>query len=127
MKSNIKIRKPYIDNRGKITNILDLSIGSTAIIYSKKGSIRANHYHKRHWHYCYVLDGRIEYYSKKRNSSEKIKKEVFKKGDLFYTPPQIIHAMHFPINTTFITLGSKSRSKESYEKDLVRVPDFFKK
>lgn len=126
MKSKINLSRPFVDSRGLIQNILNKNFGSFVIIESNKGSIRANHYHKRHWHYCYILSGEIEYYSMHRKSN-KIKVENFLTGDLFFTPPQVIHAMYFKKKTIFATLGNRSRSHRSYENDLVRVTDFFKK
>ena len=120
-KTKIQLAGEFTDYRGKILNISNNLFRSCLIIKSKKNSIRANHYHKKDWHYCYVLKGKIEYYSRKVGSKRKPKKEIFIKGDLFFTPPMVEHAFYFPVNTSFITLGKGSRKKINYEKDTVRI------
>ena len=42
-------------------------------------------------------------------------------GQVFYTPPMVEHAMVFPEDTVFLTLGGGTRSHDDYEDDLVRV------
>ena len=54
-KIKIKLAGNFIDQRGQILNITNLLFRSCAIISSKKNSIRANHYHIKDWHYCYVI------------------------------------------------------------------------
>ncbi len=43
----IPIRKPFVDMRGEIRNLIDAPFTSAAVITSVKGAIRANHYHKK--------------------------------------------------------------------------------
>ena len=116
-KVKVKLAGDFKDQRGKITNIANTLFRSCAIIKSKKNSIRANHYHKKDWHYCYVLKGKIEYYYRKHNSNLKVKKITIKSGELFFTPPMIDHAMKFPEYTEFITLGGGSRTKKKYDSE----------
>ena len=120
-KTKIKISKEFTDHRGRILNISNKIFRSCVLIKSKKNSIRANHYHKKDWHYCYVLQGKLEYYFRKVGSNRKPKKEIFKTGDLFFTPPMVEHAFLFLVNTTFIALGRGSRKRINYEKDTVRI------
>ena len=91
------------------------------IIESKKGSIRANHYHLKDWHYCYVISGCIEYYERKVGDNSKPIKNKIKAGEMFYTPPMVEHAMLFPEDTVFLTLAGGTRTEKDYESDLVRV------
>ena len=70
----IKLSGIHQDKRGKIINISNELIRSCALIKSKKNSIRANHYHKKDWHYCYVLKGKLEYYYRNHGTEKKIKK-----------------------------------------------------
>ena len=117
----VKLSKIFKDHRGHIINIANELFRSCALIKSKKNSIRANHYHKRDWHYCYVIKGKIEYYYRKHGSSLKPKKIIIKSGELFFTPPMVDHAMEFLEDTTFLTLGRNSRKQEVYEADVVRI------
>ena len=121
LKVKVKLSKVFKDNRGYILNIANLLFRSCALIKSKKNSIRANHYHKKDWHYCYVLIGKIEYYYRKHGSNLKPKKIIIKSGELFFTPPMVDHAMKFPVYTEFITLGRGSRTKIDYDKDTHKI------
>ena len=62
----LNLKTPFKDDRGIIQNLVSLNksqIRSAVLIESKKGSLRANHYHKVDWHYCYIISGSIEYHS----------------------------------------------------------------
>ncbi len=58
----VALEKPFVDARGAIQPLVDEMMKSAVMIESKKGSLRANHYHKTDWHYCYVISGTIEYF-----------------------------------------------------------------
>ena len=120
-KTKIQLSGEFTDNRGQILNISNNLFRSCILIKSKKNSIRANHYHKKDWHYCYVLKGKIEYYHRKHGLNAKPKKIIIKSGELFFTPPMVDHAMKFPEYTEFITLGRGSRTKINYDKDTQKV------
>ena len=117
----IKQETPFVDERGKIQPLVDIDFKSCVLITSKKGTIRANHYHKTDWHFCYVLKGSIDYYYRPvgvKNTPQMLK---IKKDQLFFTPPMVEHAMVFHEDTTFLTLGGNSRTQSKYEADLVRT------
>ena len=121
----INLEEPFVDERGKIQPLVDMDMKSAVLISSKKGSTRANHYHKTDWHFCYVLSGEIEYHYRNHGDKGKGNKKIIKKGELFFTPPMEDHAMVFKQDTVFLTLGRNSRKQEVYEQDVVRV-DFVK-
>ena len=118
----VETESPFVDARGQIRPLVDLPMESCVLIESKKGSVRANHYHRTDWHFCYVLSGSIEYLHRPHGSQEKPSRVVVTKGQLFFTPPMVDHAMLFPEDTTFLVLGRNSRSQEVYEADVVRIP-----
>ena len=62
------LEEPFSDVRGKIQPLVDEMMKSAVLIESKAGSLRANHYHKTDWHYCYVMEGRIQYYHRPTGS-----------------------------------------------------------
>ena len=111
----------YKDERGTIIPITDIKMKSCVLIHSKKGTLRANHYHKTDWHFCYVLNGEIDYYYRPCGESYEPKKVKVNKGQLFFTPPLVEHAMVFKKDTSFLTLGRNSRQQKIYEADTVRV------
>jgi len=118
----VNLPSSFDDERGSIQPLVDVKMKSSVLITSKTGSVRANHYHKTDWHYCYVLYGEIIYYHRPHGSDQKPKKEVIKEGQMFFTPPMIEHAMVFTKKTKFITWGRNSRVQKVYEADVFRVP-----
>ena len=96
------IQPDFVDDRGEIIKLLDdgkTSIKSILLINSKKGSIRANHYHKEDAHYVYMYSGKMEYVESplvndQPDLSREEKAELVK-GDMIYSPPMISHAMRF--------------------------------
>ena len=117
----IKLEKPFSDHRGKIQPLVDVLMKSAVMIESKAGSLRANHYHKTDWHYCYVVSGQIEYYHRPTGSDQDPENITIQKGEMVFTPPMIDHGMKFPVDTVFLTLSRNPRDQESYEADVVRV------
>ncbi len=117
----VPLAPPFTDARGSIQPLVDMDMGSCVLISSKAGTVRANHYHRTDWHFCYVLSGSIEYYHRPAGSTEAPERVVVKSGQLFFTPPMIEHAMVFPEDTVFLTLGRNSRVQQVYEEDVVRV------
>ena len=117
----ISLERPFEDERGQIIPLVDVPMKSCVLITSKKGTIRANHYHKTDWHFCYVIKGSVEYYHRPVGNTSPPERVIVKQGELFFTPPLVEHAMIFREDTVFLTLGGNSRKQESYESDLVRV------
>ena len=117
----VKLENPFADVRGKIQPLVDVMMRSAVLIESKAGSLRANHYHKTDWHYCYVLSGTIEYIHRPTGSNKEPETIIVDKGEMVFTPPMIDHAMKFPVDTVFLTLSRNPRDQETYEADVVRV------
>ena len=117
----VPMTKEFADPRGSILPLADEDMKSAVLITSKAGTIRANHYHKTDWHYCYVVSGSIDYYFRPVGNKQPPKHAKVKKGQIFFTPPLIEHAMCFPEDTVFVCLGRNSRAQEVYEADVVRV------
>lgn len=118
----VALEKPFVDDRGAIQPLVDVPMESCVLITSKKGSVRANHYHRTDWHYCYVLSGAIDYYHRPTGSSEPPEKIRIDKGEMFFTGPMVDHAMVFVEDTQFLTFGRNSRAQAVYEADVVRIP-----
>ena len=118
----VKLEKAFIDLRGSIQPLVDLPMESAVLIHSKKGAVRANHYHQTDWHFCYVLSGSIEYLHRPTGSKARPKAVFVKEGELFFTPPMVDHQMIFPEDASFLVLGRNSRAQPVYEADVVRIP-----
>lgn len=117
----VKLENPFVDARGSIQPLVDRVMKSAVMIESKAGTLRANHYHKTDWHYCYVVSGRIEYHHRPTGSEAKPEVLVVEEGEMVFTPPMIDHGMVFPVDTTFLTLSRNPRTQEAYEEDVVRI------
>ena len=117
----VDLEKPFVDNRGTIQPLVDILMKSAVMIHSKAGSLRANHYHKTDWHYCYVISGKIEYYYKDLNSDKTPELLIVEKGNMVFTPPLVEHCMKFPEDTLFLTLSRNPRDQETYELDVIRT------
>jgi dTDP-4-dehydrorhamnose 3,5-epimerase-like enzyme len=117
----VPLAKPFTDARGAIQTLADAPLQAAQLITSKKGTVRANHYHKEGWHYCYVVFGSIDYYHRPVGSKDKPEQVHIKTGQVFFTPPMVEHAMVFPEDTVFLNLAGNKRDQQAYEDDLVRV------
>lgn len=117
----VALEPPFADARGDIQPLVDLAMESAVLIRSVKGAVRGNHYHRSDWHFCYVLQGEIEYFYRDHGSVAVPSREIIRTGELFFTGPMVEHAMVFPCDTVFLTLGRNSRRQEVYEADVVRI------
>ena len=117
----VKLEKPFVDSRGSIQPLVDTLMKSAVVIVSKAGSLRANHYHKTDWHYCYVVSGSIEYLHRPTGSNQEPELLVIREGEMVFTPPMVDHGMRFPVDTIFLTLSRNPRDQASYEADVVRI------
>ena len=121
MTAKLKLEIPYVDDRGYIQALVMEPMNDVAIIYSVKGSIRANHFHKTDSHYAYLIYGKIRYITRDVGSNDEPNIEIINPGELFHTPKMLEHLMYFEEDSTFINISNNNRSHTSYEKDVVRV------
>ena len=117
----VALETPHSDNRGSIIPVVDEKMESCVIITSKKGTVRANHFHKTDWHYCYLTEGEIDYFWRSTGDKNKPKKVTIKPGQCFFTPPLVDHAMVFTMDSSFICLGRNPRDQATYEADIERI------
>ena len=117
----ISLKPEILDERGVIRPILDHPINSVALVESKKNALRANHFHKTDWHYCYVISGCINYYYRPTGTTSTPKMMQIKVGQMIFTPPMTDHTMKFPEDTIFLVLSRNPRDQKAYESDVVRV------
>jgi len=105
------------DIRGEIHNIFEGRIEHVALITSKKGTVRANHYHKEDVQYIYLVSGAYESHSVDINNPDKRQVLKAKPGDIVYTPPLIAHAQKFTEDSVFLALSTRQREEGKYEDD----------
>ena len=112
-----KITPAVADERGAISNVLEKPVNHVAIITSKKGSIRGNHYHPEQIQYVYLISGKYESVSKDLNKENAETETItVDAGSLVITPPMIAHAMRFLKDSVMLNLTTASRDADEYEK-----------
>ncbi len=117
----VDLPEAYRDERGAIQPLVDVPMESCVLITSKKGTARANHFHRTDWHYCYVLSGAIDYLHRAHGDDAPPKHTHISEGQMFFTPPMVDHTMVFLEDTVFLTWGRNSREQEIYEADVQRI------
>ncbi len=120
---SVPLPEAFRNDAGAIQNLCLRPVTSVAVIHSRPGTRRANHWHRTDWHFAYVVSGEVVYFERPVGSSEDplATARSFPAGTMFFTPPGVEHCMFFPVETTFVTLARNVRSHESHEADLVRV------
>jgi len=106
----------YIDKRGKISNHeLTESINLIGLIDSKKGTIRANHYHPQQEQKCLFTKGQIiEIFQDILNPNSPKITQVVNEGQLSIIKPNVAHTMVFAKDTTFLNLVRGEREHDNY-------------
>ena len=108
--------KVYTDNRGKISNHeLTEPINLIGLIDSKKGTIRANHYHPQQEQKCLFTKGQIiEVFQDIITPNSPKITQVVNAGQLSVIKPNVAHTMVFTKDTTFLNLVRGEREHENY-------------
>lgn len=110
-----RIKLSFVDERGAISNILEEPINHAAIITSKAGSIRGNHYHPKQIQYVYLISGKYESVSKDiKNRDSKMQSKIIKPGSLVITPPMVAHAMRFLKDSILLNLTTGQRDSNKF-------------
>ena len=111
-----EVKKIYIDSRGKISNYeLPEPINLIGLIKSKKGTMRANHYHPQQEQKCLFIKGQIiEVFQDLLNSNAFKITQAINEGQLSVIKPNVAHTMIFSQDTTFLNLVRGERDHENY-------------
>ena len=106
----------FVDWRGKISNHeLTEPINMIGMIDSKKGTIRANHYHPQQEQKCLFTKGQIiEIFQDILNPNSPKITQVVNEGQLSIIKPNVAHTMVFTKDTTFLNLVRGEREHENY-------------
>jgi len=106
----------FIDERGKISNHeLTEPINLIGLIDSKKGTIRANHYHPQQEQKCLFTKGQIiEVFQDILNPNSPKITQVVNEGQLSIIKPNVAHTMVFTKDTTFLNLVRGEREHDNY-------------
>lgn len=125
-----KIKIVTKDSRGDISDIFyKHPVDHVAIINSKKGVFRGDHYHKLTTQHMYMTKGSLRYYYRKlKNGNNNVKSVIVKKGEMVTTPPYEVHALEILQDNQFVVFSEGKRGGKDYENDTFRVfPSIMKK
>src|SRR3989344_5369489 len=120
------------DERGVIERLLLGDFQSVLRTTQKKGSVRANHYHRHDSHTGYVVSGKVMYMTRptyaKASAGKPVLGDVSEQktyiigpGQLFYTPPMVAHATVALEDSDILYFPPRSGKQAEYEDDVVRV------
>ena len=111
-----KGEKEFVDYRGKISNHeLPEAINLIGYIDSKKGTVRANHFHPIQEQKCLLIKGQfISVYKDLLNKNSQKITHIVNEGDLIITKPNVAHAMVFTKDSIFLNLVRGEREHENY-------------
>ncbi len=106
----------FADKRGKISNYeLTEPINLIGLIDSKKGTLRANHYHPQQEQKCLFTKGQIiEIFQDIINPNSPKITQVVNEGQLSIIKPNVAHTMVFTKDSTFLNLVRGERDHENY-------------
>lgn len=116
-----KIEPVYVDGRGEITDLLNEKINHVGFITTKKGVVRAKHYHKQSKQYSYILKGKFEVIVANPENLNERENFILNAGEIIIINPKIVHVFIALEDSDMIDMISLSREGTSYEDDVVRV------
>jgi nucleoside-diphosphate-sugar epimerase/quercetin dioxygenase-like cupin family protein/2-polyprenyl-3-methyl-5-hydroxy-6-metoxy-1,4-benzoquinol methylase len=108
--------KEFIDSRGKISNYeLPEPINLIGYIESKKGTVRANHYHPIQEQKCLLIKGKyISVIKDLADPKAQIKTQIINEGDIAVIKPNVAHTMVFLEDSIFLNLVNGEREHINY-------------
>ncbi|MGH7076062.1 MAG: cupin domain-containing protein [Stellaceae bacterium] len=116
------ITPAFSDERGEIIDILKNNpVEYATLITSKKGAVRANHFHKDTYQWVYMVEGRMRI--RAQMPSAEIEEVVLNKGELIVNVPHESHAFEALEDSVMLVLTKGPRGGENYEKDTYRLEE----
>ncbi len=106
----------FVDDRGKISNHeLTEPINLIGLISSKKGTVRANHFHPQQEQKCLFTKGQIiEVFQDILNPNSPKVTQIVNEGQISVIKPNVAHTMVFTKDTTFLNLVRGEREHDNY-------------
>lgn len=105
----------FCDDRGYLKQISHENYGQINVLFTKKGVVRGNHYHKISKEYFFIIDGSVVVTAQHENV---IETEVFTKGDFFQINPFIMHKMEFTEDCLMVAMYDKCVELADGTKDI---------
>jgi hypothetical protein len=119
----MNVSKPtpaFSDDRGTITDILYKEpVDAIAVIESRKGVVRGNHYHKDTIQWTLLHSGRLKYFCQVGDGP--IETRVIEPGDLIVSAAMEKHALLAMEDSVFYVFTRGPRGGQDYERDTYRL------
>lgn len=113
----------FEDARGTITDIFVKNPKDhCTIIFTKKGAVRGNHYHKLSTQHDFIVSGRLRVVTQKVGERE-IHETEMGPNDLATYEPSEAHAFLALEDTVFLTFVDGVRGGNDYENDTYRLEE----
>lgn len=110
------------DKRGRIVDVFYReNLNHVAVVDSKAGALRGDHYHKKTVQHILIIKGALEYWYKPVGFKGPAKFVLLKEGDLVTTPAFEIHALKIVSKNQFVAFSEGLRGGKDYESDTFRV------
>lgn len=103
------------EERGRIIPVADGDFKTVMIIESKKGAIRANHFHRSDSHIMHIVSGCMRYVEEHHGFLEE---KTLRAGDSVLTLPGIPHAAEFLEDTVMVVAAKNARDTATYMADI---------
>jgi dTDP-4-dehydrorhamnose 3,5-epimerase-like enzyme len=119
---NIEQKKiNFEDERGTITDIfVNDPMDHCTIIFTKKGGVRGNHYHKLSEQQDFLISGKFEVYSQKMGVEE-ISKNIWNPYELVTWEASEAHEFIALEDSLWVTFVKGLRGGDNFEKDTYRL------
>ena len=108
----------FEDERGSLTQLVREGYSQVNVIRSVADSLRGGHYHKLNSEAFYIIYGMIEHEAWKEGDSEK-ELYLFKTGDMFEIPANVVHSFLFKEETLLVSMYSKGVELQDGSKDII--------
>lgn len=119
----IEILKPnfvFEDARGSLTQLVREGFNQYNIIFSHKGVLRGDHYHKENREAFYVITGEL----KLSVSRDGVKEDyTFGPGDMFLLPPYVMHSFYYTEDTWLASMYDLGVERPDGTKDIFTEAD----
>lgn len=120
----IKI-KPFEDERGSLKKVfkknfidIDSQVEEAYVLYSHKGSVRGNHYHKINTECFFIISGTAKVAIKNIKTGYYDEMEIdYKDNVLIIIPPFIVHAFKNETDKELIILAVATKEYDPVEDD----------